>query len=262
MASASVYGPEFFAHQTPGSEQSARHLLPLALRLIRPQSIVDVGCGSGVWLAHAAELGVGDHLGVDGHTPASALRIEPDRFLLHDLTTPLRLDRRYDLVLCLEVAEHLPEKAADVLVDSLVGLGPAVVFSAAIPGQSGEHHVNEQWPDYWSDRFAARGLVAVDAFRPRVWSEPSVDWWYRQNVLLFCEPGLVEGDASLAEARAATRDGQLSVVHPDLYTWKSHDVARLEHERTSLEHEVERLRSLRGALGAARSALARRLSRR
>jgi SAM-dependent methyltransferase len=248
MTTAPVYGTAFFADQTPGSERSARSVLPIAIELLHPASVVDIGCGSGVWAAQAGALGIDDHLGVDGHTPPGSLRIEPDRF---------------DLVLCLEVAEHLPPEAADVLVDSLVGLGPAVLFSAAVPGQSGEHHVNEQWPDYWSERFAARGYVAVDAIRPRVWSDANVDWWYRQNALLFCDPDLVAANAALGEARTATRDSQLTVVHPDLYAWRSHEVDRLAEERDSLQREVARLTSLRGALrtlpDAVRSAARRRL---
>jgi len=254
MTTAPVYGTEFFADQTPGSERSARSVLPIAVELLDPASVVDVGCGSGVWAAQAGALGIDDHLGVDGHTPPGSLRIDPDRFVAHDLTTPLELGRRFDLVLCLEVAEHLPPEAADV---------PAVLFSAAVPGQSGEHHVNERWPDYWSERFAARGYVAVDAIRPRVWSDANVDWWYRQNALLFCDPDLVAGNAALGEARAATRDAQLTVVHPDLYSWRSHDVGRLAEERDALELEVARLTSLRGALrtlpDAVRSAARRRL---
>jgi SAM-dependent methyltransferase len=259
MATASTaYGAEFFAQQTPSSEQAARGMLPLVMELLEPVSIVDVGCGSGAWLAQAAELGIHDYLGVDGHTPASALRIEAERFMSHDLTTALRLERRFDLVVCLEVAEHLPRGAADILVESLVRLGPAVLFSAAVPHQSGERHLNEQWPDYWVERFSAHDFVAVDAIRPRIWSDPSVAWWYRQNTLLFCEEQLVAREQGLRDARDATRDRQLTVVHPDLYGW-------MTHQRDVLAEEVARFPSLREVLAmlprASRNSLMRRLLR-
>ena len=180
------------------------------------------------------------------------------RFFRHDLSTPLRLDRRFDLVLSLEVAEHLPEDAAATFVESLTRLGPAVLFSAAVPDQSGERHLNEQWPDYWVERFAAHGLVAVDAVRPRIWHDASVAWWYRQNALLFCDQELLARVEPLRTAHEATRAGQLSVVHPVLYGW-------MAHQRDRLAEEVARQPSLRESLSltsrAAGNAIGRRLGR-
>lgn len=256
MTTAAPYGPEFFAEQLPSSEQSARRVLPLVLELLEPRSAVDVGCGTGVWLSEAARLGVDDYLGVDGYTPAASLRIPRERFEQHDLTTPLRLERRFDLVICLEVAEHLDPAAADVLVESLAGLGPAVLFSAAVPNQSGEHHVNERWQDHWAERFAERGYVAVDAVRPRVWRDDAVAWWYRQNVLLYCEPGLAAERPALAAARERTREEQLAVVHPVLFGW-------MTRQRDLLAEELARSPSLREVLEmlprAASAAVRRRL---
>ena len=256
MATAPPYGAEFFAAQLPSSEQSARRVLPLVVELLEPRSAVDVGCGTGVWLAEAERLGVEDHLGIDGYTPESSLRIDPGRFELHDLTTPLRLDRSFDLVICLEVAEHLDPSAAGVLVDSLTRLGPAVLFSAAVPEQSGEHHVNERWHDHWAELFAARGYVAVDAIRPRIWRDEAVAWWYRQNALLFCHPDLVASRPALRAARESTRDEQLAIVHPVLYGW-------MAHQRDLLAEEVARAPSVRELLGmlrrASRAAVERRL---
>jgi SAM-dependent methyltransferase len=256
MTAAPPYGPEFFAEQLPSSEQSARRVLPRVVELLEPRSAVDVGCGTGVWLAEAARLGVEEYLGIDGFTPESALRIPRERFELHDLTTPLRLERRFDLVICLEVAEHLEAASAGVLVESLTGLGPAVLFSAAVPNQSGEHHVNERWQDHWAELFAARGYVAVDAVRPHVWRDEAVAWWYRQNALLYCERELVRDRPALQAERAATRDAQLAVVHPVLLGW-------MAHQRDLLAEEVARQPSLREVLDmlprAARTAAERRL---
>ena len=70
---------------------------------------------------------------------------------------PLRIGRRFDLVNCLEVAEHLDASRADSFVDDLCALGDVVVFSAAIPGQGGTHHVNEQFQSYWQERFRRNG---------------------------------------------------------------------------------------------------------
>src|SRR4051812_7096911 len=157
-----TYGADFFSAIEPSSQAAAQRVLPLVFELVAPSSVVDVGCGAGVWLAEAGRLGVGDYLGVDGHTPAGSLRIDAGRFLRHDLATPLRLERRFDLVMCLEVAEHVEPQAADVLVDSLARLGPAVRVSAAVPQQSCQHHVYEPQPRYRAGRFSARRPGALD----------------------------------------------------------------------------------------------------
>lgn len=100
---------------------------------------------------------------------------------MHDLTTSLKSDRLFDLVMSLEVAEHLDAKYAETFVDSLTNFGPVILFSAAVPFQGGEHHVNEQWPSYWEELFAKKGYVAVDAIRKHIWQNPEVEWWYAQK---------------------------------------------------------------------------------
>jgi hypothetical protein len=85
----------------------------------------------------------------------------------------------------LEVAEHLEPAAAEQLIDNLARLASVVLFSAAIPNQGGEHHVNEQWPTYWTERFQARDYAALDPFRRFLWERTDVEWWYAQNMMLF-----------------------------------------------------------------------------
>jgi SAM-dependent methyltransferase len=113
------------------------------------RSVVDFGCGSGVWLAAWQRLVVDDVIGVDGEQARSSLKISAERFLAADLRKPIRLGRRFDLAQSLEVAEHLPPQSASVFVETLTTHAPLILFSAAVPGQGGEHHVNEQPPEYW-----------------------------------------------------------------------------------------------------------------
>ena len=252
------YGADFFTHVDATAEGSARRVLPLVAELLEPRSVLDVGCGLGAWLAEAAALGIDDYVGVDAHAPVESLRISAERFVRHDLSTPLDLGRRFDLVISVEVAEHLPPGAADTFVESLVRHGPAVLFSAAVPQQSGTDHLNERWPDYWAERFAARGMVAVDALRPALWDDEGVSWWYRQNMLLFCSRELVERTPALGAAASATRPRQLAVVHPILYRW-------MVHQRDELAAEAARPPSLREVIdmvpGAASRAVRRRTTR-
>ncbi len=103
-----------------------------------------------------------------------------------DRLTPL--PRRFDLACSLEVAEHLPQAAAEDFVRLLVAAAPVVLFGAAIPGQGGPGHVNEQRQSWWAAKFARHGYVAVDCIRPAVWHVPDVEWYYAQNILVYCLP--------------------------------------------------------------------------
>jgi SAM-dependent methyltransferase len=230
---------EFFAQQGGASIESARNVVPVVMELIQPRSVVDVGCGTGTWLAVFAEHEVADYIGIDGdYVDRSQLLIPPERFVGRDLTKSVELDRRFDLAVSLEVAEHLPEVSARVLVGSLVRLAPVVLFSAAVPGQGGTHHVNEQWPSYWASLFAEHKFVPLDLVRPRIWRNEEVAWWYAQNTLIFANPAAVNGATRLQ----VEGDGSLSAL--DL-------VSRLIYEETRRAQEQLTTRQLLRILPAA-----------
>jgi hypothetical protein len=109
----------------------------------------------------------------------------------------------------LEVAEHLPEVHADRFVSLLASLSDEVLFSAAIPGQGGRHHVNEQFPSYWIRKFAAHGFRCFDFLRPMLWGRGDVDVWYRQNVIFFSRYRDLPGELPSPEA--------YDRVHPDVW---------------------------------------------
>lgn len=194
---------------------SARAIVPILMEMLQPRSVVDVGCGTGIWLAAFAECRITDTLGLDGdYIDPAGLHIPREFFRPTDLSQPFTVDRDYDLAICLEVAEHIPESQADALIDSLAVAAPAIFFSAAIPGQGGMGHVNEQWPSYWQERFRQRGYVAFDSVRRRVWNDSTVLYWYAQNSLLFVrESALARFPALAAEPRQFVAD----VVHPRRY---------------------------------------------
>lgn len=198
---------------------SANAVLSILMeRLPGIQSAVDIGCGVGTWLSVLREKGVSDVLGVDGAWVDPGLLVIPkDCFKQMALDkTEIRLPRKFDLAISLEVGEHLPPPRAKCLVRSLTELADCVLFSAAIPFQRGRGHVNEQWPSYWVRLFGDLGYAAHDFIRPAIWNDDQIPFWYRQNILVFAARSKIQGGASSA-APAIGEAMPLDVVHPELY---------------------------------------------
>lgn len=164
-----------------------------------PRSVLDVGCGEGFLTSELRSRGI-ESFGVDGDELPGV-----DRLI--DLRDPPELGQ-WDVAVSLEVGEHLPEEAAERFVRLLCRSAPVVVFSAAIVAQGGPGHVNEQWPGYWVERFAAAGHVhASGALRWQVWDDERIEPWYRQNLLVFS-----------SEPFDLVEDGCPAVVHPGIWS--------------------------------------------
>src|ERR1700722_8934198 len=180
------YDASFFDYVNASARTAAGRIVPLVQQQLAPPSVLDVGCGQGAWLAVWQQHGVHDVFGVDGsYVDRGRLLFAPECFYAHDLQQPFDLGRRFGLVECLEVAEHLPEASASILVESLIRHGDMIVFSAAPPGQGGHDHVNERSYDYWRALFRQHGYLACDYLRLRILDDAAVDPWYRYNTLLY-----------------------------------------------------------------------------
>jgi SAM-dependent methyltransferase len=179
---ANAYDEGFYDVIRAGTQQSAAVVVPAVLAEIPARTVVDVGCGEGWWALEFAARGC-QVLGLDGaYVHGSPLG---DRFRAWDLATPLPDDLgTFDLAVCLEVAEHLPPERAAGFISDLCRLAPTVAFSAAVPGQGGVGHVNEQPPGYWVDHFAVHGFEVSGALRWGLWDDNRVEVWYRQNLLV------------------------------------------------------------------------------
>ncbi len=116
------------------------------------------------------------------------------------------------MAVCLEVGEHLPATAAPGLVQALTEAAPVVLFSAALPGQGGANHINEQWSWYWEELFAGQGFVRLDPIRPRVWRNPDVYWWYHQNTLLYAHRAALREHPKLAAEHRLTEGHPMELV--------------------------------------------------
>lgn len=221
------YNDKFYSVQRTGSYDSACEMVPALLDLITPESVLDVGCGLGTWLKVFEENGVKDIKGIDGdYVKEEELFIGKSDFVKADLTKPIDLGRKFGLAISLEVGEHIVGKSSDVFFQNIIRHSDIVFFSAAIPGQGGTNHINEQWQKFWADKFINAGYLPIDTMRRKFWTNETVQTHYIQNALLFVKKSVLEQNINLQHEAELSRDCMISVVHPK--TWLSRtDINRL-----------------------------------
>lgn len=210
-----LYDDKFFRLQQSRSYQSAQKVVPIILELFPARSVVDVGCGVGAWLRAFSECGVAEIVGYDGdYLDPDLLIIPRDTFHAADLRREFAFQRRFDLAVSLEVAEHLSAACAADFIRLLTSAAPVVLFSAAIPHQGGVDHVNEQWQDYWRALFSIHNYQPVDCLRPLIMGYQDVDYWYQQNIIAYCSPETMQSRPDLVQVPAHL---SLNLVHQQLY---------------------------------------------
>ncbi len=153
-----IYDEAFYEHHVDANERaSASAVVDTLMKQFAPQSVFDIGCGNGIYLSEFAGRAVLS-IGCDGSEHAVRLARSDAVVFRHDLRDVLQLNRRFDLCLCFEVAEHLPARFAPTLVENCARTSDVVVFSSALPGQGGTDHVNEQPFAYWDALFSNEGF--------------------------------------------------------------------------------------------------------
>ena len=184
-----LYGKKFYNEQMNGSIKSASKIVPFVLEMLKPfeiQSVIDFGCGVGGWLTQFQKVNSCNIQGLDfGDADKSQLLIPENNFKKIDLSQAVDLKKKYDLCISLEVAEHIQPEFEDVFIDNLCRHSDIILFSAAMKGQGGTGHVNEQKISYWVKKFQKRDYTYYDFIRPHFWYDTDIDVWYKQNMLIF-----------------------------------------------------------------------------
>lgn len=219
------YVDNFFNYHLQESTRSAQEIIPLILKYINPRSMIDVGCGVGTWLAVWKKMGVSEILGVDGsYVKQEDLLISPSEFIAADLDNGIKMDKTFELLTCLEVAEHIKPENATQFISSICKLSDIILFSAAIPGQEGTLHINEQYPGYWIKEFEKNNFTPFDCIREKIWNNKNISWWYRQNIMFYIKNEAIEKYPLIkAEYKEV-----LALVHPELFNYKSNKANNFE----------------------------------
>jgi len=212
---------------------------------IAPKSILDIGCGFGFFLAEANKKWQLDHFtGVDGEwVKPETLCIPPEHFLSMDLAEDVYVpEQNYDLTVCLEVAEHLPQKIADRFIKTLTASSDIVLFSAAFTGQGGKRHLNEQPMSYWAKKFVSEGYQPVDILHDYVWPSKTLYPWFRNNLVLFASGTALERYRHFT--RFIVTPHMLDRIHPHYF---NRERTRLKQATVKMSSEHKKDSGVRGS---------------
>ncbi len=240
-----LYNEEFYSKRRNLVKPSAEAIIGHVFNLCNIESIVDFGCGTGTWIHTAQSLGAKHMLGIEADWLKEEYLDEPGLEVhRHDLTDSIYIDRKFDLAISLEVGEHLPEERARSFVEDICRTSTKVLFGAAIPEQGGTGHINEQWQSYWANLFLELDYRAFDVIRPKIWSDPEIPFWYKQNTILYLHKDELENKAQFLFSPQEVKPKDLDIVHPDLYRKKLRSNLVNQLEGIGLTHRLKIARKL------------------
>lgn len=218
------YNDHFYEKNRAALDGGARTIVRLILDIIGQEqinSVVDVGCGAGTMLYSFQENDVKKIIGIDGEWAKTEHQLlNENQFFSEDLRNPrLSFDEKFDIVVSTEVAEHLEIEYAESFIEFLVSLGELVVFSAAIPGQGGTHHVNEQPQSYWQEKFSAKGYLLLDLIRPRIWNNEKIQTHYKQNLFIYVKEDSVKYKEFISKYFPESKNVLMDAIHPETFAY-------------------------------------------
>jgi len=176
----------------PDRQQSYKLIAKFIKRITWPEinSIVDYGCGAGWNLHHLKFYGITDLVGIEPNRDALSVMDDDIKKCVsfRSLKRKINLDRKFDIALCIEVAEHLESKYADLIIENITRHSDLLIFSAATPDQGGWGHINEQPFEYWEAKLNKVGFYCnketTAQFRTYLRAKGAKKW-YCKNITVF-----------------------------------------------------------------------------
>ena len=160
-----LYGEYYYRHdcgipyeRSPHWNEFFGKVADHIVRELRPESVLDAGCAIGMLVEQLRNRHV-DAAGVDISEYANSQM--PDEVRQHCWVASLAdpLPRRFDLITCIEVLEHMPAADGNAAIANLCAASERVLFSSSPHDFSEPTHLNVQPPEHWSALFARHGFV-------------------------------------------------------------------------------------------------------
>lgn len=151
------------------------------------KSVLDIGCGPCAYVNAFSNKNV-FAVGCDGSPYGVKRATSPSLAFVHDAKIPLIFNRKFDLVMSVEVAEHIPTSSSETLVTSLCQNSDGlVVFTAAPPGTPGDDHINCKPREFWEKLFNSHGYILseLETTNLRAWAKENnvAEWWYKWSFI-------------------------------------------------------------------------------
>lgn len=209
-----IYNKNFYDQMTEVSLRSARKIVPFLISNFPIKNVIDFGCGNGAWLKAFDELTV-EIVGIEGNWIRDKKTLIPkDKYQFTNFEDKnLNITEKYDIALCMEVAEHLSEPSAEYLIEQITSVTNKILFSAAIPLQGGTGHINEQWQSYWAEKFIKHSFYPNLDIRNAYWNNKQIAPYFRQNMLIYERINNVNESYKTNDEL----ENLLNIVHPQMY---------------------------------------------
>jgi SAM-dependent methyltransferase len=139
---------------------------------IRPARVLDAGCALGFLVETLRDRGV-DATGIDLSSYAIEHVYEPIRPFCRLGSIAEPFPGRYDLIVSIEVVEHMPAREAERAIQNICEHADDVLFSSTPYDYRETTHVNVHGPEYWAEQFARHGFyrdVDFDASFVTAWA--------------------------------------------------------------------------------------------
>jgi len=145
-------------------------------------SVLDLGCGTGEYIKSFIDHGI-KAIGCDGNPDTPT--ISNGLCSVCDLSTPINFNEFFDVVLSLEVAEHIPPEYEEIFINNIIKhTKNMVIISWAHEKQGGEGHFNERNESYVVSLFESRGFT-YDRKESMIIRQYATLKWFRKNLYVF-----------------------------------------------------------------------------